>query len=565
MLQKSVSNINFSFDLWTSPNHLALLGLVAHFIDEKGQNQSMLIAIRQLKGPHTGENQAEVIISIIRDYGIQDRIGYFVTDNASNNDTAIDPILQELCPHLTQKQRKQRRLRCLGHVINLAAKAFLYGEEADAFEEDVRGANSVANLLRELKLWRKRGPVGKLHNTIIFICRSPQRREKFASSTVEGELREVAQLSLLVGNATRWNSLYTMIVRALKLRDRIDLFYSRHGQDMHGARGSQRAQNDEDHQLELARDQLLEDDWNTLAEIVEILKPYYKLTKYAEGSSLTGHRGVLSNYLTILNRLVVHSESIKLKYDALIASNEYDTPSNQYLRTCAVNCWTKIDEYFSKMDETPAHYAAVITSPVMKFRHFTTNWASKPAWIATARKSRREIWAEYKSMDIPIVDTGVADQVRRREPTDYEISMDMVALLKQEEGGELEQWNNDRPFYLDAYESLPQFWFRKSKQRSTYRLAKLGLDMVSIPAMSSECERVFSQCKLLITGQRCRIKSDLIEATQCLRMWLIMDRKSAGKWSGKGNWITPIDIVNNTGGEDDNIVAGAGGGNDVNV
>jgi hypothetical protein len=41
MLQKSKSKIHFSFDLWTSPNHLALLGIVAHFVDARAQNQSV--------------------------------------------------------------------------------------------------------------------------------------------------------------------------------------------------------------------------------------------------------------------------------------------------------------------------------------------------------------------------------------------------------------------------------------------------------------------------------------------------------------------------------------------
>jgi hypothetical protein len=40
-LEKSSSLIHFSFDLWTSPNHMALLGVIAHFIDEFGQNQSV--------------------------------------------------------------------------------------------------------------------------------------------------------------------------------------------------------------------------------------------------------------------------------------------------------------------------------------------------------------------------------------------------------------------------------------------------------------------------------------------------------------------------------------------
>ena len=62
-----------------------------------------------------------------------------------------------------------RRLYCLGHVINLAAKAFLYGTEFDAFEKDIESTKEYSDLLRELTLWRKRGPISKLHNIVIFI------------------------------------------------------------------------------------------------------------------------------------------------------------------------------------------------------------------------------------------------------------------------------------------------------------------------------------------------------------------------------------------------------------
>lgn len=78
------------------------------------------------------------------------------------------------------------------------------------------------------------------------------------------------------------------------------------------------------------------------------------------------------------------------------------------------------------------------------------------------------------------------------------------------------------------------------RQKSTAKLAQMGLDMCSVPAMSSECERVFSQAKLMITGQRHALKADVIEACQCLRMWLIMDRKRVGKWPGSGNWLPNI-------------------------
>jgi hypothetical protein len=41
ILARSKSKIHFSFDLWTSPNHLALIGIIAHFVDDHGRNQSV--------------------------------------------------------------------------------------------------------------------------------------------------------------------------------------------------------------------------------------------------------------------------------------------------------------------------------------------------------------------------------------------------------------------------------------------------------------------------------------------------------------------------------------------
>jgi hypothetical protein len=45
------------------------------------------------------------------------------------------------------------------------------------------------------------------------------------------------------------------------------------------------------------------------------------------------------------------------------------------------------------------------------------------------------------------------------------------------------------------------------------------LDTLSIPAMSTKCKRVFSSSKKLLSPQRCRIKEDLIEASECLKAW----------------------------------------------
>jgi len=53
-LRSTRSNIHLSFDLWTSPNYYAIIAIVAHFIDSRGYRQTKLLAIRQLKGEHSG-------------------------------------------------------------------------------------------------------------------------------------------------------------------------------------------------------------------------------------------------------------------------------------------------------------------------------------------------------------------------------------------------------------------------------------------------------------------------------------------------------------------------------
>jgi hypothetical protein len=49
------------------------------------------------------------------------------------------------------KDPNSRRVRCLGYIINLAAKAFLFGKNADAFKNSIDAArkNGYLEALRE--------------------------------------------------------------------------------------------------------------------------------------------------------------------------------------------------------------------------------------------------------------------------------------------------------------------------------------------------------------------------------------------------------------------------------
>lgn len=191
-MQASISHIHISFDMWTSPNYLAMLSIFAHYLDKDGVRRSRLLGFKRVLGAHTGENQAALIVATLREYDIDGKTRYFMSDNASSNDRCVDAVLKSISPELSAIQRKARRLRCLGHVVNLCARALLIGKESGKTLRKLESATE-----EEVEdMWRTRGPVGKLHNIIRYIRWTPQRREQFANIGVRGSLAQFDELEV---------------------------------------------------------------------------------------------------------------------------------------------------------------------------------------------------------------------------------------------------------------------------------------------------------------------------------------------------------------------------------
>ena len=132
MGDQSKSNILLSFGMWTSDATKSYIATVGHVIDSEWKLQTILLAFRRVIGCHSGENMAQTVSEVIKEYNIVNKLGYFVLDNAEANDTCVEAIINNLNPK-PNISKPHRRLRCLGHIINLAAQAFLFGKDAEAF------------------------------------------------------------------------------------------------------------------------------------------------------------------------------------------------------------------------------------------------------------------------------------------------------------------------------------------------------------------------------------------------------------------------------------------------
>lgn len=106
-------------------------------------------------------------------------------DKATTNDALMDHIPADLETEGKYSiwYAQQHRLRCNGHIINLAVSAFLFWKNPEA-EAQAEGNHEprIGLSTAELNTWRKMGRLGKLYNIIIYITESTPRAQAFLRS-----------------------------------------------------------------------------------------------------------------------------------------------------------------------------------------------------------------------------------------------------------------------------------------------------------------------------------------------------------------------------------------------
>jgi hypothetical protein len=78
-------------DIWTSPNYFLLLAVCIHFTLYEFKRQKVLLALKPVRG-HSGEEQFSVLLPVLEDYGIVQKLGAIMGDNAITNRTLCKAI-----------------------------------------------------------------------------------------------------------------------------------------------------------------------------------------------------------------------------------------------------------------------------------------------------------------------------------------------------------------------------------------------------------------------------------------------------------------------------------------
>ncbi|TVY73962.1 putative AC transposase [Fusarium oxysporum f. sp. cubense] len=612
-LENAVTQIHLSFDLWTSPNRLAFISIFGHFIDRRHSYQSRLLAFKRQIGSHAGENIAYTIRNVVRDWGIDCKLGVSICDNAASNDVCLRNLYTSLDASITRADTEARRMRCFGHILNLVAQAFLYGDDAASFELQSEAYDMLERVEEDLEHWRAKGPVGKLHNIVKFIRASPQRTETFKAHAREQEEVDIyklaeestAELEVIQNNATRWNSTYMMIERALVKQSELNSFIQELGLEADASKRVPTA------------DILTSDDWKVLREVSHILEPVYNMTMRTQGWGTSGGHGRLWEVMTGMEFILEHLEDWKVLYEdetADPAAEEWYTtqgeearpamgvtstlsrpptvgqirerPSRQsrlpsrlqgyeitplrrrrettlparppassqfnedalpvhsredYLQDDARsvsniasmegqerasikasinNAWIKLNEYYTLLGRSPLFAASVVLNPDLGLRWLETNWTSPEQlqWLRDAKDGIKVYFERWYSKN----DDNASESVfitpsltPRPEQSRFEQWIKSRQPKLSATGSELERYYRLEPEQVD---DPIRWWIDHSN--AFPRLSRFALDILAIPAMSTDCERAFSLAKLTVSSQRHSLLGSSIESIQLLKNWV---------------------------------------------
>ncbi|EXU94500.1 hAT family dimerization domain protein [Metarhizium robertsii] len=471
LVKKAKSSIHLSFDLWTASNASNYIGIVGHFVDIEGEKRDVLLGLPRLVGPHSGENIAFYVKGVIDQYELGSKLGYFMLDNAESNDTCLETLARWFPMDV-----RRRRLRCIGHVISIIVRAAIFGSNI----------NQRRQALRQLQ------------------------------TELSGD-DTIFTLEIIVDGKTRWNSIYMMIKRALELRSAIELYQSRW----------QKPRNDSNHR-DLTKDFLNAADWVELERFYELLKPFYVLTKTMEGNAnkpgAEGGHGAVWETLKTMDYLF-----IKFKQ----AAYETRLEDASHFKS-GIDCgWSKLEDYYVKSDRTPVYRAALALHPSYGYDNFERHWKKamgKPQWYNDMQSAVSDLFDEYRrqaevetqaqtgfSEDDDGIDTDANEYSSFGKRS---VSSLNAQRKKAKAVSELDRFQTRQIYAEDLDVASPLEWWSRHQHEYPV-LYRMALDLFSIPGMSAECERVFSQTKKMITDERNQLSPEAVEADQLQKHWLL--------------------------------------------
>lgn len=284
--------------------------------------------------------------------GITLKLGCITSDNATANDTAMVSISQLLRDRGIHWDAVKHRTRCLGHMLNLAAQAFIAAPDIEAVNHAL-AHSQPDEALNEENGFAREGPLQTLRQFFQWSKDSLARYRNF-----KFDQHNFDRLAPLISNSTRWNSWYAMIQRALRTRNTVDNIMG---------------QKDCPFSFQ-------SDDWTMLEQVYAFLKPFHEATVQTEGDHVT-----LDKVLFVMDMIRCHLSETEMDYRG----------KDIHFHAAVTTCWHAFNKWYEATDNTPHYAAAVLLHPGCRQAYMKNFWPRK--WQSVAVANARKLWLEeYK-------------------------------------------------------------------------------------------------------------------------------------------------------------------------
>jgi hypothetical protein len=253
-----------------------------------------------------------------------------------------------------------------------------------------------------------------------------------------------------------------------------------------------------------------------------------------------GGFGAIAEIIPVFEWLLNYYEDRVKSYEDVNYNAHNEAPEDHF----AINlntAWAKLNDYYEKLDDTPIYYTATLLHPYYA-TYCEKVWVDKPDWLEANNRKFRALWAEYNT---PI--QRPARPRPRVQLNDMDEAIDSILAPIQVEDDtedEYNRWKRCEPRWGKDTEHAQQpikYWMGL---RGRYpNLSRLALDVLSIPASSCECERMFSELGDLLEPRRRSMSPKLLAAIQCVRRWRRAGLGGDGKVDNTAITDEEIDLI----------------------
>jgi hypothetical protein len=387
-LQRSRSCIHLCTDSWYAGTILQkeFQGINAQWVSPEGRLQKALLALPALADGHAGSEVAPHLIKALRFFEIEEKVGWVTGDNHGANDTlcrALEEHLQSECG-IRWWLAANRRLRCLGHIINLPTQAFLFAKDAEAVDVALQRANNS----QEQTMDESIALLSQVDDSKGF-SKVPtlQKINQFATALRKKRLHDIwmshARQRLSRPNDTRWNGWLTLIEQA--------------GQE----RPAYAAVCNEVSELEQYL--LSSDEWQLIQHTYHFLQPFKEITKRAEGDQVT--LDLVQQEMDFLHH---HYKQQELKH-----------ATNTGLLSAINTSWFTFNKYYELLDEVPAYITAILLHPSKRKTNLLSHWQEE--WIHPGIERARSLWVAYQERYPAAQPVTIPSSDMDQEPSAYEL------------------------------------------------------------------------------------------------------------------------------------------------